>query len=151
MWSKTSDFFYFIILTYQSFTNLQYQYFHSKYRVNDNSLIMSHGIKRGKLPPVIWDHFEQDVRKVQRLLNKFISIKTFETYVHIIKRCRFIFYQSRSSFEVSLDPSMVVFYHCSCVAPSLVKIGKPRRTSPGRCRRLAGAGTPIGLCVKEGY
>ena len=91
------DFRYFIffrIPTFQSFTYFQYQYFHSKHRVNDNSLIMSHGINRGKLPSVIWDHFEEDVRKVQRLLIRFISIKTFEAYVHIIKRCRFIFYSS---------------------------------------------------------
>ena len=31
---------------------------------------------------------------------------------------------------MSLYLSMAVFYHCSCVAPSLVKIGKPRRTPP---------------------
>ena len=57
---------------------------------------MSHGIKRGKLPSVIWDHFEEDVGKVQRFLNRFISIKTLESYVHIIKRCIFIFYSSRA-------------------------------------------------------
>ena len=27
---------------------------------------------------------------------------------------------------------MAVLYHSSCMAPSLVKIGKPRRTPPGR-------------------
>ena len=35
---------------------------------------------------------------------------------------------------------MAVLYHCSCVAPSLVKIAKPRRTPPGRWRCLAVAG-----------
>ena len=36
----------------------------------------------------------QNFGKIQRLLNKFISIKTFQTYVHILKRCRFVFYSS---------------------------------------------------------
>ena len=49
---------------------------------------------------------------------------------------------------------MAVFYHCSCVAPSLVKIGKTRRTPPGRWDVSPGpggakkAGAPVGLWLK---
>ena len=35
---------------------------------------------------------------------------------------------------------MAVFYHCSCVAPSLVKIAIPQQTPPCRWRHLARRG-----------
>ena len=100
----------------------------------------------------------QNVGKVHRLLNRFISIKTFETYVHIIKLADSYSTCRELSFEVSPYLSMVVFYHCSCVAPSLVKIETPANTPRSletfdrgrgvqKGRGLAGAGDPVGLWI----
>ena len=52
---------------------------HSKHWVKDNSLIMSCGLKTGRLPSVIRDHFEEDVIEPESAVSNILGQKFHQT------------------------------------------------------------------------